>query len=278
MRPSEVVARATRYLDAHGVDGARETAEDLLMHLLGTDRAGLYTRSEGLDSATARAYGRALCQRCSGTPLQHLTGRQPFRGLDLEVWPDVFVPRPETEVLAEAAVQVVAGVREPVVVDVGSGTGAIGLAVKRAVPRARLFATDLNPRAVELTRRNGDRHGLPVEVFVGDVFRPLPPELRGRIDLVVSNPPYVTREEYEDLPVEVRADPYEALVGGTQLHRRLAEEAPEWLGPGGWLVVEIGAAQSTEVSLVFRRTLEEVQVLEDLSRRPRVVMGRTAGG
>ena len=278
MRPAEVVARAARYLEAHGVEGARETAEALLLHLLGTDRAGLYARSEGLDSATARAYGRALCQRCAGTPLQHLTGRQPFRGLNLEVQPGVFVPRPETEVLVTAALQVLVGVGRPVVVDVGTGTGAIGLAIKKAARNATLHLIDVSPASVQLAQRNADRHRMVVNLYVGDLLDPLPPELRGTVDLIVSNPPYITPEEYQELPDVVRADPYEALVGGTDVHARLAAEAPKWLRPGGWLVVEIGASQSSKVSLILRRTLEEVQVIEDLARRPRVVLGRLRGG
>ena len=94
----------------------------------------------------------------------------------------------------------------------------------------------------------------------------------------MSNPPYVTEAEYEELPDEVRADPYEALVGGTDVHARLAAEAPTWLRPGGWLVVEIGATQADDVSRLFRRTLEEVHALEDLAGRPRVVLGRSPGG
>jgi release factor glutamine methyltransferase len=278
VRPSEVVTRATRYLEAHGVEGARETAEALLMHLLDVDRVELYTRAEGLDSATARSYGRALCQRCAGTPLQHLTGRQAFRGLNLEVRPGVFVPRPETEVLVEAATQVTAGVPRPLVLDVGTGTGAVGLALKRAHRDVRLHAVDVNPEAVELAQRNADRHRLVIDLYLGDLFAPIPSALRGRFDLIVSNPPYVTEAEYEELPEEVRADPYEALVGGTDVHARLADEAPSWLRPGGWLVVEIGTSQADDVSRLFRRTLEEVHALEDLAGRPRVVLGRAPGG
>ncbi len=277
MRPSDVVTRATRYLEAHGVEGARETAEALLMHLLAVDRVELYTRAEGLDSATARSYGRALCQRCAGTPLQHLTGRQPFRGLNLEVRPGVFVPRPETEVLVEAAVQVTTNVARPLVLDVGTGTGAVGLAIKRVLRDARLHAVDVNPEAVELAQRNADRHRMVIDLYVGDLFGPVPPGLRRQFDLIVSNPPYVTEAEYAELPEEVRADPYEALVGGTDVHARLADEAPTWLRPGGWLVVEIGASQAEDVSRLFRRTLEEVHALEDLAGRPRVVLGRAPG-
>src|SRR5436190_17673171 len=134
MRPSEVVRRATEYLDRHGVESARSSAEILLMEVLGVDRAGLYTRSDGLTAAESKAYGRALCQRCAGTPLQHLTGHQPFRGLDLLVRPGVFVPRPETEVLVEVGLRLIEDVPSPTVADVGTGTGAVALAVAHERP------------------------------------------------------------------------------------------------------------------------------------------------
>jgi release factor glutamine methyltransferase len=106
---------------------------------------------------------------------------------------------------------------------------------------------------------------------------PVPPDLRGRVDLIASNPPYVTREEYEDLPPEVRAEPFEALVGGTDVHRRLGEAAPEWLGPEGWLVMEIGASQGSEVAGLLRDRFESVEVLPDLAGRDRIVRGRLRG-
>ena len=118
-RPTEVLARATRYLERHGVDAPRATAEVLLADLLGTDRAGLYTRAQGLSAAQARDFGRALCRRCDGVPLQHLTGEQGFRTLVLEVRPGVFVPRPETEVVVEAALDAIAQVADAAVIDVG---------------------------------------------------------------------------------------------------------------------------------------------------------------
>ena len=275
MKPADLVRRSAAYLAAHGVESPRATAEALLMHLLGTDRVGLYARTDGLDTATARLYGRALCQRCSGTPLQHLTGEQQFMDLALAVSPRVFVPRPETEGLVEAALEALEAVAAPVVVDVGTGTGAVALAIKRHRRDARVLATDVSEAAVTLARQNAARHGLDVEVRKGDLLSPLPADLRGRLDLVVSNPPYVAREEYETLPQEVRAEPYEALVGGTQVHERLIELAPEWLAPGGWLVVEIGADQGATVRALFEATLDGVEVLPDLAGRDRVVRGRT---
>jgi release factor glutamine methyltransferase len=277
MRPSEVVTRATTYLSAHGVESPRETAEALLEYFLRVDRTGLYARAEGLDTRTAKLYGRALCQRCHGVPLQYLTGEQQFLDLVLGVAPGVFVPRPETEILVERALESLEGRTAPIVVDVGTGTGAVALAVKRSRPDARVLATDVSDEAVSVARANTSRHDLQVEVNAGDLLSPLAGELRGRVDLIVSNPPYVTREEFEELPAEVRAEPYEALVGGTDIHRRLAEEAPMWLRPGGWLVVEIGASQADEVRGLLDRRFEEVEVFQDLAGRDRVVRGRVGG-
>src|SRR5437867_4378812 len=153
-----------------------------MMVILGTDRAGLYARTQGLDVREARTFGRALCQRCTGTPLQHLTGEQAFRRITLEVRPGVFVPRPETEVLVGLALAEVGGVPGPLVVDVGTGTGAVALSVKHQRPDATVFATDLSAEAVDLARSNASRLGLAVTVLEGDLLDPLPAELLGRVD------------------------------------------------------------------------------------------------
>ncbi len=273
-RTPEVVAKATGYLAKHGVQSPRETAESLLMYFLGTDRAGLYARSEGLDTRTAKLFGRALCQRCHGVPLQYLTGQQQFFDLVLGVAAAVFVPRPETEVLVERALETLDGETVPVMVDVGTGTGAVGLVLKRRHPQARVLATDVSREAVAVAKANASRHALDVEVLIGDLLSSVPPELRGQIDLIVSNPPYVTREEYEELPAEVRAEPYEALVGGTDMHVRLAEEAPGWLRSGGWLVMEIGASQSAPVRRRLEQGFDHIEVFPDLAGRDRVIRGR----
>lgn len=245
-----------------------------MMHVLGTDRAGLYSRTDGLDTREARMFGRAICQRCTGTPLQHLTGEQAFRRIMVEVRPGVFVPRPETEVLVGHALLAIGEVEDPVVVDIGTGTGAIALAVKDERPDATVYATDRSAESVELAGRNARRLGLDVHVLEGDLLSPLPDELRGWVDLVVSNPPYVTAEEYEDLPPEVKADPELALLGGLDVYERLSAEALRWLRDGGVLAVETGASQGGAIAEAFARSFMDVRVEPDLAGRDRVVLAR----
>jgi len=273
MRPAELVRASARRLADHGVESPQRTAEVLLMHLLGTDRAGLYVRSNVLDGETARLFEQALHRRCQGTPLQYITGRQQFMDLLLTVRPGVFIPRPETEVVAEAALEILTDERWPVVVDVGTGTGALALAIKRRRPDARALATDVSDEAVELATWNAARLGLEVEVCRGDLFEPIPPELRRGVDLIVSNPPYIAPDEYGSLPSEVRAEPSAALLGGLEFHRRIVRAAPEWLRPDGWLVVEVGADQGAEVRSLLERGFHDVEVLADLAGRDRVVRG-----
>ena len=275
MRPSEVLQRAADYLDRHDVESPKETAEVLLMHVLRTDRAGLYARGDGLDAREARMFGRAICQRCTGTPVQHLTGEQAFRRITVEVRPGVFVPRPETEILVEHALATLGDREDPVVVDAGTGSGAIALAIKDERPDATVFGTDLSAEAVELARANAARLALDVTVVEGDLLEPLPADLRGWVDLIVSNPPYVPEDEIDDLPAEVRADPRLALAGGTEIHRRLAEQAPRWLRSGGTLAVEIDARRGEEVTDLLSPRFAGVRLERDLAGRDRVVLART---
>ena len=149
------------------------------------------------------------------------------------------------------------------------------MAVKQVRPEATVVAIDISPEAVTLARENAAQAGLDVEVLEGDLLSPVSREFRGAVDAVLSNPPYVEPEDYDDLSPEVRADPYRALVGGTEIHRRLSSEAGSWLCPGGWLVMEIGEDQGDEVREVLQgHGFESVEVLPDLAGRDRVVKGR----
>jgi release factor glutamine methyltransferase len=272
VRPSQVVRRAAGYLERHEVDEPLPTAEQLLASVLGTDRAGIYRRDEPLRGPEARAFGRALCRRCDGVPTQHLTGATGFRHLTLLVRPGVFVPRPETEVVVDAALVSLEGRRSPAVVDVGTGSGAIALAIKQERPDARVWAVDRSPGAVALARHNAEHLGLDVEVLESDLLRGVDAAATGPLDLVVSNPPYIEPDEYDSLPREVLADPPEALVGGVSFYRPLCSQSAGRLGTGGSLVVEIGERQAEAVSRVsLDAGAVQISVRPDLAGRDRVV-------
>jgi release factor glutamine methyltransferase len=273
VRPSLVLRRAADYLERHDVDSPSPTAEQLMLGVLGIDRAALYRRDEPLGDDEARAFGRALCRRCAGVPTQHLTGEAGFRRLTLAVRPGVFIPRPETEIVVDAALEVIGTLRAPVVVDVGTGTGAIALAVKQERRDATVWAVDRSPEAVELAGVNAARNGLDVHVRRGDLLSDLEADLVGSVDLVVSNPPYIEPREYASLPREPRADPIEALVGGVAVHEALFAQAATWLRPGGTAVVEIGERQAAKVArAAVKAGSGPPTVRMDLAGRDRVVV------
>jgi release factor glutamine methyltransferase len=278
LTPTRAHAAAESYLRSRGVEAPHRTAEILMSWVLETGRVGLFLRTENLGATEAGMLRDALSLRSMGVPLQYVVGEQQFMDVVLEVTPGVFIPRPETERLVEVALESLAGRSYPTAVDVGTGSGAIAIAIKREVPAARVIATDVSRTAVDVARRNAARLELQVDVLFGDLLEPVSGDLRGAVDLIVSNPPYVTREEYETVASEVRAEPSEALVGGIEFHQRLSESAPEWLAPGGWVVVEIGSSQGEAVSRIFGQRLSDVEVLTDLAGRDRVVRGRRREG
>lgn len=273
MRPAEVVRRAAAYLERHGVESPVPTAERLLAHALGTDRVGIYSR-EGLTSQEAKAFGRALCRRCAGEPLQHVTGEQGFRRIVLRVRPGVFVPRPETEILVETVLEELRSVEAPVVIDVATGSGAVALAIADERPDATVLATDLSPEAVALARENAAL-GAAFRVFEGDLLEPIPGDLRGRVDAVVCNPPYVPEETRDSLPADVLAEPALAVFGGIEIYERLFDQAVRWLVPGGLVAVEIEESAAELVSkAAVHAGFEAIAVRPDLTGRDRVVTGR----
>ncbi|MGI8615163.1 MAG: peptide chain release factor N(5)-glutamine methyltransferase [Actinomycetota bacterium] len=274
MRPAQVLRRAAEYLERHGEESPVPTAERLLSHVLGTDRTETYAR-EGLTSQEAKLFGRALCRRCAGEPLQHVTGEQGFRRLRVGVRPGVFVPRPETEVLVQVVLDAAAEVASPVVVDVCTGSGAVALAIKDERPDAAVFAVDLSPEAVMLARENAAALGLEMTVVEGSLLDPLPPDLRGEVDVIACNPPYVASAQRDSLPPDVRAEPELAVFGRIDLYERLFAQAMACLRPGGFVAVEIEESTAASVSEAAERAgVQDLSVRRDLAGRDRVVCGR----
>lgn len=221
-------------------------------------------------------------RRLAGEPLQYLEGTAAFADFDVVVDRRVLVPRPETEGLYE----LVSSMRPPpeVVVDIGTGSGVLAIALARRFRGARVIATDLSPDALSVARSNAAALNVEIEFYCGDLFGPLGPELVGEVDLVVSNPPYVAEGEWDSLPSDVRREPRMALVGGergTEVYERLAADLDRWLDPGGVVAVEIGETQGHSVSRLLS-VVGETRVLRDLAGRDRYVIGggvdRIGGG
>lgn len=281
---SPTVAEARQWTQAHLADAGVPTpavdATWLIRHVTGWSGGQLRTGAGKQLPAEAWQRLQALARRrAAREPLQLLLGTVAFRYLELEVRPGVFLPRPETEVLAEQAI-----VRTPaggVVVEPCTGTGAVACAVAAESQAGRVLATDCSTAAVALARANARRGGLAVAVAHGDLLGPLEAAWRGRVDVLVSNPPYLAEGELDGLEPEVRDwDPYEALVAGPTGHEisdRLIAAAGGWLRPGGWLLLEVADARAAAAAArASAAGLHEAHVLADLAGRDRIVAARAA--
>ncbi|MGH8900757.1 MAG: peptide chain release factor N(5)-glutamine methyltransferase [Egibacteraceae bacterium] len=272
----ETVTDLVQQLAAAGVPTPENDAELLVRHVLGWSRAELLIRGgEPLASEAVVRLGALGARRAAREPLQFIVGSVGFRHLDLLVRPGVFIPRPETEVLAgEAIARVPPG---GVVVESCTGIGAVACAVATEASPRLVVATDCSPAAVALARENAVRTGsCTVQVRCGDLLDPVPADLRGVVDVLVSNPPYLTAAELSAAEPEVHDwDPPEALVAGpdgTEAAVRLIAAASQWLRPRGWLLVEVDPARAVATAdLAKAAGLTEVTVVPDLAGRLRIV-------
>ena len=248
-------------------------AEVLLAHLLGCDQAALLTHPERqLSSAQADQFESFLRRRLASEPGQYITGVQEFFGLQFEVTPDVLIPRPETEHLVEAALERVSP--EARIVDVGTGSGAIAVALAHALPRSLVTAVDLYPAALEVARRNAQRHGVSerVRFLQSDL---LAAAGSAEFDVVVSNPPYIAEGEVLE-PQVADYEPRSALYAGTtglEVYQRLIPQARRVLKPQGWLMMEIGYGQQAAVAGLLDGW-DAVTFVPDLQGIPRVVVAQ----
>jgi release factor glutamine methyltransferase len=279
----EALRDAAARLASAGVARPEPDAERLLRHLLGWDRARLLADARALlPPAAADAFRALVEERARRRPIQHLTGTQEFWRRSFLVTPAVLIPRPETEVLVEAALEALRGTPRPRIADVGTGSGCIALSLAAEIPDASVYALDVSGEALAVARENARRLGLEqrVEFREGDLLGPLR-DLGRSLDLVASNPPYVDPTERERLPPEVRDhEPAVALFPpGDRLaiYRRLIPVAASVLGPGGRLALEIGLAMDRDVARLCGASGFEVErIVPDLQGISRVVVARRA--
>jgi release factor glutamine methyltransferase len=256
---------------------AQRDAELLLMHVLGRSRAWLITHTEEeLAEDKATRYTEFVERRRLGKPIQYITGESEFYGLPFHVTRDVLIPRPETEHLVEKVLSLAKNSEHPRIVDIGTGSGAIAVALAHHLPHAQVTAIDLSAPALAIARENAKRNGVAIRFLEGDLLAPVS---EARFDFVVSNPPYVPNADRSTLAVEVRDhEPALALFAGNdglEVYRRLIPAAFEVLIAGGFVVLEIGYGQSSDITKLLNRSgFEQIEFVPDLQCIPRVACAR----
>lgn len=269
------------YLDTKGDEHPKRSAEWLLSAATGLSRIELYAFHDRPLTPEERIELReGVRRRAAGEPLQYVTGEVAFRHLVVKVRPGVLIPRPETEVLVDLALEAIADLRSPIVADPCTGSGCVALSVAQEHPGARVWGTDVSDIAVEVARENAARLALgeAVTIVPGDLLSPLPHDLLGRLHLVVSNPPYIPSALVPGLPAEVAGfEPRVALDGGPDgldVFRCLAPDAARWLRPGGRFVCELDETRVQTAAEEAVEWYEEVRVVRDLAGRDRFLAAR----
>lgn len=279
MTIAETLKQASEHLRAASVPNDVLDAQTLLAEALGQDRTYLIVNfNQQLDDELLAKYLTLIERRAAGEPLQYITGHQQFFGLEFEVTPDVLIPRPETELIIEETIRLVEQhqIAEPLIVDVGTGSGCIAVTLARELKTARVIACDISPAALQVARRNGARNELEdrVEFVESDLLAAFLESCFA--DFIISNPPYIAEKELPMLQREVRDwEPHLALTDqsdGLSFYRRLLADSPSRLKTGGYLICELGYSQSEAVlALVDPQIWQEARLLDDLQGIPRTL-------
>jgi release factor glutamine methyltransferase len=273
MTLQQALLQGTSLLEDAGIAAPRLTAEVLLGHALGQERTFLYAHSDReLREVEWIHYGRYLHERLNGKPTQYITGRQEFYGREFRVTPDVLIPRPETELVVETALDVGRGARR--IVDAGCGSGAIAVTLQLETG-ALVAGTDISAAALAVAADNGRRLGARVEWAQCDLLSAI---AGASVDMIVSNPPYVPLGDRAGLQREVRDyEPEVALFAGPtgfEIYEKLVADAARVLRPGGWLVLELGYTSRDRVTAMLGAGWRDVRIVPDLAGIPRVLAGR----
>jgi release factor glutamine methyltransferase len=271
----------SKYLAQKGSEFPRLDAEVLLAHALGCKRIELYTRHEEIAPDEGRQQFRDLVRRrVEGCPVAYLVGRKEFFSLELEVSPAVLIPRPDSECLVDECLRLAKEKPEPCIIDLGTGSGNLAVAVAKRHKKAQVTAVDVSPEALAVAQRNATKHGVEgrIRFLQGDLFGLVP--AGEQFDFVISNPPYIPRSDIAALAPGVRDyEPHLALDGGPDgfaVFDRLVAEAPGWLKPGGYLIIEIGSPQEQHARerLQAHAGYELAKTIRDGSGHPRVLRAR----
>lgn len=272
---------------AYGLDQLskeqRLEVEMLLAFVLGYNRARLLAHDDDLPSlAQSEQFKTLIAQRKNHEPLQYLLGATNFMGMDFKVTRDVLIPRFDTEILVEKALELLRGVGdEKRVLDLCTGSGAIGVSIAKLMPSTQVWASDLSPEALAIAQENSVNNGVSVQFKCGDLFKPFGAEFAGHFQLIASNPPYITDDEFNQLPTEVRQEPTMALWGGVdglKFYQAIAKDSLAYLRDEGYLIFEIGFAQGASVAAIMKENgFLGVTVLKDWQGHDRVVYGQYQG-
>jgi len=273
------VAEGALMLEQNGISEARLDAQTLLAHVIERDRSFIIAHAvDSLLPAQVERFRSLVARRAAGEPLQYITGHQEFFKLDFVVTPDVLIPRPETELIVEAALELLKDDQLAYFADVGTGSGCIAISLLSDLPLARAVATDVSPAALRVAQRNAERHSVVnrLRLIESDCFSDF--DSTESFGLIASNPPYVPAPEMQSLQREVQHEPRAALDGGSDglsVVRRLLREAPSFLRVGGHLVFEIGFGQDEMVNeSIDTHVWELIETRKDLQGIPRTFVLR----
>jgi release factor glutamine methyltransferase len=274
----DAIKEGAQRLRDGGVAEWRRDAGSLLAHALGRDRTFIVAHAgDALNKEQFESYQSLIERRAGGEPLQYITGHQQFFKLDFLVTPAVLIPRPETELIVETALELLRDDRATRIADIGTGSGCLAISLLHERPAARAVAIDVSPAALRIAQRNAARHGVAdrLDLLGSDTLSALDAaQVERRFDLIVANPPYVSDAEMKTLQREVHREPRTALAAGADglsIIRRLLDETRPLLRPGGHFIFEIGFGQSQAVQeLIDPRIWDLIEIRADLQEIPRV--------
>jgi release factor glutamine methyltransferase len=285
MTVRDILNESTKALEAADIPSARLDAEVLLSFCLGCDRLEFYKNPVMTISETQlNAFRNLIARRLQWEPVAYITGRKEFWSFTLEVNSSVLIPRPDTEIIIEEALDVYRNFTSlPVrILDIGTGSGAIVIALAKEIPGAKVVATDISIAALSLAQKNAATLGLKekIDFRQGNLFEPVD----GLFDIIVSNPPYIAAKDYEELPVSVKAfEPREALFAGESglgFYEKLIYQAAGFLQKNGWLLLEIGAKQEAGIRGIIKGSgfYDSIEMRRDYAGLPRVIKARRKVG